>query len=86
MSSSRRKVKARTRVTVTAEELARAVAASYLRSPCPKTQGDVEHFWETRGGADREAYEKRAAQIFRMLTLPEGDAGHYMPRVRRVEG
>lgn len=74
------------RITISEADLARAVASSYLVAPAPNTQGDVEHFWETRSESDRKTYERRAAQIFRVLTLPRGETTHYTPRVRPIEG
>lgn len=76
------KKKAPVSLSVTERDVARILAAAELVSPTPMTQGDVQRFWETRATADRRYYERRARQIIRVMTLPPGEPGHYMPRER----
>lgn len=80
---SRSRAKSVQWLMVNEEILAAAIAAADLISPTPLTQGDVERFWATRATADRKFYMRRARQIFRMLTLPEGAAGSHMGRERQ---
>jgi hypothetical protein len=70
------------KMAISEEDIARMLAAADLVSPTPRTQGDVEAFWATRATADRSYYKRRARQIYRVMTLPAGEAGHYMPRER----
>lgn len=65
------------------QEVAKYLAAAELVSPTPRTQGDVDRFWETRATADRKYYERRAREIVRVMNLPAGEPGHYMPRGER---
>lgn len=67
----------------TEQDIAKFLAAADLVCPAPRTQGDVDRHWETRATADRRYYERRARQVMRVLTLPAGEAGHYMPGAPR---